>query len=436
VQYKDITSVSPTNRAFGAGNRDGIVFQKPKGMCFDGEAEMIFMRLNVACISLAECLILLAVGPTPLHAALRPSFNVDGCSWNATHIVLVQTTASEGVVSVVESWKGDLKPGDSIEVPELKPNQNAVAISSYPKPAGFDLQDKSGISEQIPRQPIGSRMVLFLKKQDGSGTATPVKWGPASAGGMKVSVLWIDGGKAFCFQQRGPMTVGPTTLSPCMRWPVRSSDVAVFTVRIQEVLQAQGNLAETLALKNVDMRADRLGSIALSDVYQAQREALDALGKAGTVALPAILQVMDKPPIPEDEAALMRVFVEAAGKDSGRQLHARLQQDVIYWKTIGPTLTPDWLDQLIVVGSPLEVKFQETSFLIRELDQEQYAPAAQTVAELHDFWVSQPQLYDPKWGNKQGEVRTSVSGLDLVHSYALGLAEQCDAFVKKVGRTN
>jgi hypothetical protein len=140
--------------------------------------------------------------------------------------------------------------------------------------------------------------------------------------------------------------------------------------------------------------------------------------------------------MPEDEAALMRVFVEAAGKDSGRQLHARLQQDVIHWKTIGPTLTLDWLDQLIVVGSPLEVKFQETSLLIRELDQEQYAPAAQTVAELHDFWVSQPQLYDPKWGNKQGEVRTSVSGLDLVHSYALGLAEQCDAFVKKVGRTN
>src|SRR5882757_6520227 len=97
----------PTNRAFGAGDRDGIVFQKPKGMCFDGEAEIIFMRLNVACISLAECLILLAVGPTPLHAALRPSFNVDGCSCYATHIVLVQTTASEGVVSVVESWKGD-----------------------------------------------------------------------------------------------------------------------------------------------------------------------------------------------------------------------------------------------------------------------------------------------------------------------------------------
>jgi hypothetical protein len=394
------------------------------------------MRLNAACIFLAECLILLATGPIPLHAALGPSFNVDGCSWNATHIVLVQTTANEGVFSVAESWKGDLKPGDLFEVPELKPNQNAVPISSYPRRAGFDLQDKSGISEQTPRQPIGSRMVLFLKKQAESGTGTPVKWGPASAGGMKLSVLWIDGGKAFCFQRWGP-TGGPNVLSPCVWWPVRSSDVAVFTARIQEVLQAQVNLAQTLALKNVDVRAERLGSIALSNVYEAQREAIDALGKTGTVALPEILQVMDKPPAEHyDGDALIRVFVEASGKDSGRQLHARLQQDVIYWRTVGPTLTPDWLDQLIEVGSPLFVKFQETSLLIRELEQEHYAPAAQTVGELRDFWVSQPQLYDPNWGNKQGEVQTSVSVLDLVHSYAFGLAEQCDAFVKNVGRKN
>jgi hypothetical protein len=401
-------------------------------MWFDGQAGVSFMRLNVACVSLAECLIVLAIGPVPLDAAMRPSFSVDQCSWNATHIVLVQTTTNDGVVSVVESWKGDLKPGDSIEVPELKPNKNAVSISSDPKPAGFDLEDKWGISEQIPRQPIGSRMVLFLKKQEGNGAGAPVKWGPASGGEMKVSALWIDGGKAFCFQQR--RNPGPSALSPCVGRPARSSDVAEFTVRIQEVLQAQRGLAETLALKDVDVRAERLGSIALSDVYQAQKEAIDALGKVGTVALPEILQVMDKPPVPYDGVALIRIFVEAAGKDAGKQLHARLQQDVIYWRTVGPTLTQDWLDQLIVVGSPLFVKFEETSLLIRELDQEQYAPAAQTVAELRDFWVSQQQLYDPKWGNKQGEVRTSVSGLDLVHSYAFGLAEQCDAFVKKVGR--
>ncbi len=393
-----------------------------------------FMRLNLAWASLAACLIWLGISPISLHAALRLDFEIDRFSWHATHIVLAQTTANDGVLSVVESWKGDLKPGDSIAVPELKPNENAVPISSYPKPVGSYLRDESGISERIPRQPIGSRVILFLKKQDGNGVETPVKWGPAIGNEMKISVLWIDGGKAFCFQALETWGTA-TNLSPCLRWTVRSSDAAVFIARIQEVLQAQEGLAETLAFPNVEVRAERLGFIAQSNVYPAEKEAIEALGKAGTVALPEILQVMDKPPASfYDGDALIRVFVEAAGKDSGRQLHARLQQDVIYWRTVGPTLTPDWLDRLTVVGSPLFVKFEETSLLIRELDHEHFAPAAPTVAELHDFWVSQPQLYDPKWGNKQ--LRTSGgTALDMEHLRLFELTEQCDAFLK-ARRTN
>ena len=155
-----------------------MAFQRQKACVLMASGEN-FMRLNVACKSLAECLILLAISPIPLEAAFRPSFDLDQCSWNATHIVLVQTTATESVFSVVESWKGDLEPGGSIEVPELKPNENAVPLSRYPKPTGIALPDKSGISEQIPRQPVGSRMILFLKKQAGSGAGTPMKWGPA-----------------------------------------------------------------------------------------------------------------------------------------------------------------------------------------------------------------------------------------------------------------
>jgi hypothetical protein len=112
---------------------------------------------------------------------------------------------------------------------------------------------------------------------------------------MKVSAIWIDGGKGFCFRQR--MNPGPSALSECWQFPVMSSDVAVLTARIQRILQVQKYLAETMAIKNnAEVRADRLGRIALGDVWQAQREALDALGKSGTVALPEILQVMDQPP--------------------------------------------------------------------------------------------------------------------------------------------
>ena len=388
---------------------------------------------------MAGFVVFLAIGAIPVDAGIRPSFSLDGCSWSATHIVLVQTTPTDGAFSVVESWKGDLKPGDSLEVPELKPNKDAVPISSNQKPQGFGSEDAQGISEQIPRQPVGSRMILFLKKRNEGGTASPsagnssgTEWEPVPTfGGMKVSALWIDGGKGFCFRQW--MNPGPSALSECWRFPVMSSDVAVLTTRILRVLQVQKHLAETMAMKNnPEVRADRLGHIALGDVWEAQREALDAMGKSGAVALPEILQVMDEPPVPYDGKTI-RALVEAAGKGSGKLLHARLQQDLIYWKAVGPTLTPNWLDQLGEPGASLFVKFDETELLIRELDQEHYAPAAQTAAELRDFWVSQPQLYDPKWGEL--DLRNGGTALEMIRAESFGLARQCDDFVKHAAAT-
>jgi hypothetical protein len=185
------------------------------------------MRGKSGCLSLVGFVILSAIGAIPVDAGIRASFSLDRCSWNATHIVLVQTIPKDGVFSVVESWKGNLKPGDSLEVPELKPNKDAVAISSYPKPPGFDSQHGYGISEQIPRQPLGSRMILFLRKKEQSGAPSPsegnttgTQWEPAGSG-MTVSVLWIDGGKGFCFQQW--MNPGRAHLrnAGSFQWPLR-----------------------------------------------------------------------------------------------------------------------------------------------------------------------------------------------------------------------
>jgi len=244
------------------------------------------MGRKLGCLALVGCGILLAIGAIPVDAGIRPSFSLDGCSWSATHIVLVQTTAEDGVFSVVESWKGDLKPGASLEIPELKPNKDAVPISSYPKPPGFDSQDAQGVSEQIPRQPVGSRMILFLKRKAEGGAVAPSagnttvpRWEPVSTlGGMKISALWFDAGKSFCFRQW--MNPGPSALSECWQFPVMSSDVAVLTTRILRVLQVQKHLAETMAMKsNPEVRADRLGHIALGDVWEAQRESAGCYGK-------------------------------------------------------------------------------------------------------------------------------------------------------------
>src|SRR5206468_844470 len=58
--------------------------------------------------------------PTTATAAIRPSFHLDTCSWRATHVVVVSEGETiDGAVTVLESWVGDLRPGDTLAVPEL-----------------------------------------------------------------------------------------------------------------------------------------------------------------------------------------------------------------------------------------------------------------------------------------------------------------------------
>jgi hypothetical protein len=46
-------------------------------------------------------------------AWILPSFELDHCAWDASHIVVVKSVNSkiDGVVEVLDSWKGDLKKG-------------------------------------------------------------------------------------------------------------------------------------------------------------------------------------------------------------------------------------------------------------------------------------------------------------------------------------
>jgi len=167
-----------------------------------------------------------------LHPTLgiRPSFSLDYCSWHATDIVLVELTPRPGVFRVVESWKGNLEGRIPVAVPELQPAASAIEISAYPK--RFAEIENGGLNEQIPAQSADSRMVLFLKNET---RASGEQWRPAEFfGEMKTSVVWIDGGQPYSFQQ--VTNPGPSILVPWdmglgkMKDRVRDS-VFVFKVR-------------------------------------------------------------------------------------------------------------------------------------------------------------------------------------------------------------
>src|SRR5262245_30388928 len=111
-------------------------------------------------------LLVWAVWTCPTFAEILPSFRLDASGWHATHIVVVtEGEKIDGKVRVLESWRGDLRPGDRLDLPDLAafaPLQSRVINTAF-------------AAKPVPGQPkhvTGQRMVLFLRRR-------PAAAGPA-----------------------------------------------------------------------------------------------------------------------------------------------------------------------------------------------------------------------------------------------------------------
>jgi hypothetical protein len=347
-------------------------------------------------------LILLAVYLCPAFAGIRPSFALDNCTWRATHIVMVEVTPMDGVFSVVESWKGELQPGERITVPELKPVPGAMPIPLYPRRTDF-APDQSGISEQIPRLLAGSRMIVFLKREEGSvASSTPAntesgeRWRPADFfGEMKTSVVWIDAGQLYSFQQ--VMNPGPSILT------ARDTSLQEMKDRVKGINRIQQELAKVISIEDGSARAESLKPYVRSEVNEARQVALNELGKCGPLALRTIRGMLDHPAFADEAAELVKALVEAGGEAVGEELNGRLQQELAFWQATAPSLPQGWWNQGATPHAPLRERYVQTFQLIVGLERMHYTPALATATHLGNFWRSLPQLNDPSGLNQMAE---------------------------------
>lgn len=336
------------------------------------------------------------------YAGLRPSFNLDYCSWHATDIVLVATKAADSVFEVVESWKGDRRSGDLITVPELKPAASAVPISLYATLSNFP-NPEDHVRTQIPKQAVGSRMVLFLKRGRLSETSSPATNATADSqwqssdifGDMKASVIWMDGEKLYRFRQI--TNPGPSILT---RWDM---PVTKLRGRVVEIAHIQQKLAAVSNERDGGARAERLKPYVRSDVLPAQQFALEELGKCGPLAVATIREMLDDPAFADEASDLIETYVEAGGETVGQDLNFRLQRQLKFWRATAPSLSEGWWNQDPRPHAPLQERYRQTLQLIRGLTHTHYSAAMSTVKQLRDLWRSLPQLNDPSGLNQMAE---------------------------------
>lgn len=341
------------------------------------------MHWNI-CVSLRVCLLsaLFFSCEWPSPAAFRPSFSLDYCSWHATDIVLVEVTPKPGVFRVIEPWKGNLKAGYLVTIPELRPPAGAIEIAAYPKEFGDIV--KGGQSEQIPAQGVDSQIVVFLKE---SPDASSDHWKSADLfGEMKASAVWIDGGRLYTFRQlENP---GPSVLVP--------SDMSLDKMRdrVSEVDRIELELAKATTIEAGAARAEGLKLYARSDIFEARQLALSELGKSGPKALPVIREMLADPAFVDEGAELVKAFAEAGGESVGEELNVRLQEQVKFWQVVAPTLSVGWWNQDASPHAPLRERYTQTWELVLALERLHYKPASTTAEQLGNLWRSLPQLND------------------------------------------
>jgi len=334
-------------------------------------------------------------------AAIRPSFG-GGCEWNATDIVVVaQGKNADGVVTVLETWHGQLAKGEQIHVAGLP--QAPIRVST-----GWEgLFNRESAEE--PKWVGGERIILFLKpveiKPDARIPLLQVieerslppdikKFRGASFwesgyNSAISSAVWFEQGQAYTFMQM--MNPGPSELHPSMMSEEN------LKKSVQEI-QATKNALEKA--KSVEQPGDRVAALlplTQSTFVQASRGAMAALGKCGKVALPALKEMIGNNAYFQGD--VIDAIAEASGTDVGQEIKAILEVELAFWKTKGPELEVGWWNGTGYPESWEQLdKLRDRYGILNRglwiLRNHPYPPSRELVTEIRDFWTSLPQLDD------------------------------------------
>ena len=351
--------------------------------------------------TLTSLLFLLTVS-SAASAGLRPSFDPEGCSWRATDIVVVtEGSQIDGNFKVLETWKGDLKPGQMISVPELASFKDQAARLIYSS-AWYDTEHYGK-----PRYVSGERMILFLRDANKphddteddtrrtreSDTNTGC-WKPTNPVGteMQYSTAWIENGKVYCFVQI--MNPGESVL-------VSSGTETELKTEVDCVVSTQASLNVALAITDVAARAESLEPFAKDSISWASNRAFAGLTECGGAALPVLRRMLDDESLGELRENVVEAFAKAGGIVVGPELTSWLEKEVEFWRRIGPTLQSGWWNgkgfgseqwKAIEAVKPLRKRYGVLLHGIYAVGAIRYAPAERVLIELNNLSRSVPQL--------------------------------------------
>lgn len=341
--------------------------------------------------------IMLAGTPMVASSESLPEFHLESSAWRATHIVVAtEGEKIDGVFTVIESWKGDLKPGETLTIPEL-------AEFASEKTRLIDTEwIWRGREDKIitPTYVTGARMILFLKQIRTDTVPPKIFWiSPnflTGMEGMKVSIIWIEAGEGYAFEQ--PMNPGPCVLLSLNTLYGKGYGIEDNLKKtVAESVKAHQLFSKAVALPDLTQRAKALAAFLRDNSSKwGEYEASEKLAECGDAVLPWLRDMLN-------DDSLKRIYSNILGamngaKNIGHRLAGNLGPVLREWRyDVAKTLEKGWQDR----EDGRDVKrlwneLENIEHILGVLREIKYTEGRKAVAEFRDFWVATPQLNEVK----------------------------------------
>ncbi len=370
------------------------------------------------------------------------------CAWCATHVVvLAGEEKTNGRFTVLESWKGDLKPGDRITIPEIAQMAPVGSRTIY----ACDWKDGYKPRTTKPTHVSFARIVACLRKTDLVVGPAPSKkegrsreserWSAASGyapDDVRLSIAWIEDGTCYGFVEGNG---GDFLLAPVTDWWSKKDDIHILK---EEDLKKQmlDHFAprkifdEALATKDLDRRAKLLAELRASEVcaaktapsmYEELEKVVETRKDAekreqprylyGTVEWPigpdlvAVLSAQGEKAVPVYEDVLfcpgwaLEVHFAAVVTALSRTGSVRAEPDIIrllgeetaFWKKRAPTIESGWVDapqHVVWPDKSLRYTARTLVAILRALRSIGTKDCADAVEQVRDLWKANAVLND------------------------------------------
>jgi hypothetical protein len=241
----------------------------------------------------------------------------------------------DGKVEVQESWKGDLKEGARITIPELAEfapeAKRAIGKRLF---AHLDEEPAMKVSHVT-----GKRMILFLRKKQekvGKGKPDKITWEPANLGRklMDISIGWVEGDKVYAISQQ--VNPGPSEIL------YHGTTEAKLKERTQQIVKMQAALTKALSQSDPVKHLDVVKPLLDFDSYYVGGVTVEALGQSGERTLPVLRKILKEESWSRYHPDVCGALANAGGAKAGPDLTVVVEEELAFWKERGPGLKPNW----------------------------------------------------------------------------------------------